>query len=222
MNPNPMRASANWLSRGFMEPRLLTRFFRDRRGIAAVEFGLIAPVLLILMMGAVEVTRAVAIDRRVSVATSMVADLVARGNPENGSGYTPPFSANDINAIYGIVERVMAPYDASALKLSLVPLVIKSDGTQAKVYAGTTNRPSYHGASQLPYCQSYTLPNSLMTGGEFVVVVEATYAFSPMLVDYVVGSTTWTDKAYAKPRSGCVSFNTSGNDVGKCTHSCFN
>src|SRR5690606_25911079 len=66
------RAGAAWLARA------LRRFARDVQGVGAVEFAMVAPVLLAMLLGAVEITRAVAIDKRFTVVTSMVADLVAR------------------------------------------------------------------------------------------------------------------------------------------------
>jgi Flp pilus assembly protein TadG len=56
----------------------LKRAGRDEKGVAAVEFGLIAPVLLLMLVGTIEVSRAVSMDRRFGTVTSMVADLVAR------------------------------------------------------------------------------------------------------------------------------------------------
>lgn len=174
------------------------RFTRDRRGVAAVEFGFIAPVLLFMLIGAVEVTRAVAIDRRVSVATNMVADLVAREEK---------LTKDDVQAIYDVVERVMAPYDASQLKMSLIP--VKSSPTDASkivVYPETTNRPSLHGAWQPPKCQPYALTPGLLATGDSLIVVESSYNFTPMLLGYVMGASVWNDKAYAKPRNDCVIF----------------
>jgi Flp pilus assembly protein TadG len=190
--------------------RLVARFRRDRRGVAAVEFGFIAPVLLLLLIGAVEVTRAVAIDRRVSIATNMVADLVAREDKQ--------LTKADVNAIYGIVERVMAPYDASALKISLIPVAASDkDKTKTAVYPATTNRPSYNGGAQPAKCEAYPLPSGLVEAKDSVIVVETTYAFTPMLVGYVMGKSTWKDKAYAKPRGSCVPF-----DSAQCINDCFN
>ena len=45
----------------------LPRFFRDRRGVAAVEFAFVAPVLILIYMGLAEVTMALMAERRGSV-----------------------------------------------------------------------------------------------------------------------------------------------------------
>ncbi len=54
------------------------RIKKDNKGVAAVEFALIAPVMVLMLFGAVEVSQAVTIDRKVTQAASTVADLVAQ------------------------------------------------------------------------------------------------------------------------------------------------
>jgi len=181
----------------------------DRRGVAAVEFGIIAPVLLVMLVGVVEVTRAVSIDRRFGQVTSMVADLVAR--EEN-------MTAANMNAIYGIVQHIMGVWGTEGLKLQIIP--VKAHPTNAairRVYAQTANRPSYGGAPQLPYCNSYTkLDADMLAAGTSVIVVEAEYAYKPLLVDSIFPEQTWEDRATLSPRNSCVDF-----DDDNCVSTCF-
>ena len=53
---------------------------RDRRGVAAVEFAYIAPVLLIMLMGTFELARGVSIDRRLNSVSAMASALIARAD----------------------------------------------------------------------------------------------------------------------------------------------
>lgn len=52
-----MRQAGRDESRGSTGPGRLRRFVSDRSGIAAVEFALVAPVLLMLVFGAIEIGR---------------------------------------------------------------------------------------------------------------------------------------------------------------------
>jgi Flp pilus assembly protein TadG len=188
--------------------RFVRGFRRDVRGIAAVEFGLIVPLLLLMLIGTVEVSRAVAMDRRFNLVTTMVADLVAREDK---------ITAADLTAIYKIVNQVMSPYDASSLKVSVIPVMASStNASNTKVYAGTANRPSHNGGPQLAKCASYTLTQSLIAKGASVIVVETSYTFEPIFLNYVLGKSSWTDKAYAIPRRSCVIF-----EGDKCLTTCF-
>src|SRR5262249_34725949 len=58
--------------------RKLRRFARDKRGISAVEFAMLLPLMVTLYLGGVEVSQAVAIDRKVTLIARTVADLVAQ------------------------------------------------------------------------------------------------------------------------------------------------
>ena len=194
------------------KPSRLWKFIRrmasDARGVAAVEFAYIAPVMMIMLLGTVEVSRAVSMDRRFGLVTSMVADLVAREKT---------ITADDLNAIYNIVAHIMSPYDSSSLEISVIPVKADpADETQTKVYAATTNRPSYHGATQPAQCADYTLASGLISAGSSVIVVESSYDFSPLLTGDIIGATTWTDKATLSPRNSCVDF-----DDDNCVSTCF-
>lgn len=186
------------------------RLRRDARGVAAVEFGLIAPVLLIMMVGVIEATRAVSIDRRFGQVTSLVADLIAR--EEN-------ISSADITSIYGIVDHVMGVWGTDTLKLEIIPVQAHpSDAAIRKVYAATSNRPSYGGAAQKAQCADYsTLSADLMAQGTSVIVVESKFTFTPLFVDSFIPSQVWEDKATLTPRNSCVDF-----DNNNCVTACFN
>jgi len=194
-----MMVGAQRVSRGFI---------RDVRGIAAVEFGFIAPILMVLMLGAFEITRAVSIDRRFAVVTSMIADLVAREQE---------LKAADVTAIYEIAKLVMAPYDSAQLKVSLIPVASNpNNASNTLVYPATTNRPSLHNGTQPARCSSYTLPAGLLEKNESVIVVEASYQFTPMFLS-VMGAKEWKDRAIAKPRkASCVDFDGNSKPCGMC------
>ena len=186
----------------------LARFMRDTRGIAAVEFAYVVPVILLMLVGTVEASRAVSMDRRLALVTSMIADLVAREEK---------MTAADVNAIYNIVSQTMSPFDSSSLKVSIIPVKASpNDAAMTRVYAGTTNRPSLHGASQPAKCSSYTLSSGLTGKGASVVVVETSYEYKPVFLNYIFGTATWTDKAVAAPRNSCVDF-----DGDNCVSTCF-
>ena len=180
----------------------------DIGGMAAVEFGYLAPVMLLMLIGTVEVSRAVAMDRKFGLATALVADLIAREKT---------MSAANLNAIYDIVAHVMSPYDTSSLKIGVVP--VKANPTNAsntEVYAATLNRPSYHGATQPAKCSAYGLTTGLLAAGSSVIVVETSYTYTPILTGSIFGSKNWTDKAILSPRNSCVDF-----DNDNCVSTCF-
>jgi Flp pilus assembly protein TadG len=207
-----MMMSPSIWSRSVKSPRAFMkrfkRFATDVRGVAAVEFACIAPIILLMLIGTLEASRALAVDRRYNLATSMVADLVGRETK---------LTANDVNAIYNIVAQVMSPFDASTLKISLIPVKASStDASNTKVYAATGNRPSYHGGVQPSKCASFPLTTGLVAKGASVIVIKTSYDYTPALVGYLWGSSTWTEQAIVSPRNSCVDF-----DTNNCVSTCF-
>ena len=53
-------------------------FHRDERGVSAVEFALLAPFMIALYLGSVQLTLGLTADRKVSQVANSVADLVTQ------------------------------------------------------------------------------------------------------------------------------------------------
>jgi len=176
----------------------LVSLWRKKDGIAAVEFGYLAPVLVLMLAGSIEVSRAISIDRKFSLVTSMTGDLVAR---EKDLGSDPNAT---LNAIMEVIDHVMNPHDASTLRIGIIPVMASpTDATNTFVYA-----PSFaHNGKSVPgKCAAYTLPPGLVGQGGSVIVVEAEYTYSPIFSGFLTGNMTWTDKATHSPRHSCVDF----------------
>lgn len=189
--------------------RLVRRLWRNIEGVAAVEFGFIMPIMLLMLIGTIEISRAITIDRRFNLATSMIADLVTREKT---------MSAASLEKIYDIVSFVMGSYDNGTFKASVIPVKANpSDATEIKVYAETTNRPPYNTGVEDPgKCDDYEMTANLVDAGASVIVVKTSYEFSPIILGYVVGNLSWTDSATASPRNSCVDF-----DGDNCVSDCF-
>lgn len=61
-----------------MSLRSLRHFGRDRRGASAIEFALIAPLMLGLYIGCVEISEGVAADRKVTLTAGTLANLTSQ------------------------------------------------------------------------------------------------------------------------------------------------
>lgn len=180
-------------------------FRRDVRGIAAVEFAFIAPILLVMLLGTIEVTRAISIDRRFSLVTSTVADLITREEA---------LTATDVRAIYDVAAQIMRPYDVTPLQISIIPVAAIRTGTNL-VYPQTANRPGYNGGAVPARCAAYTLTTGMLAEKESLIIVEGTYTFSPLFAGFLMNGVSWTQKAFARPRkSAYVDF---GDKFGTCT-----
>ena len=188
------------------------RFLRCRKGIAAVEFAFIVPIMLCMFIGVVELSQAITVDRRVSHVASSTADLVARQRN---------VTTSILNDYMTIIDNLMAPYSDTPLKLTIASVY----NTKA---APTTNSVCwvYHrgdttaNAADAAITAGGTyagLPANLLdaAGGTSVIMVKAAYLYQPVLffrsantklqgaqISSFVGSAgiNMTETFYLKPR----------------------
>lgn len=194
--------------------RFAVRMWRDHGGAAGIEFGLLAPLLMLMLLGTIEGGRAVNMDRHFNAAAATVGDLVAR---EESLGTTTDGAKANLDAMMGSIAQVLAPYDADDLSLSVISVQASpTNASETKVVW------SYSYKNRMPVpnkCQAYSLPANLVPKGGSVIVVDAKYKFTPLFADYVPGFgslTEFKDKSYHNPRNSCVDY-VKGNN---CTNSC--
>jgi Flp pilus assembly protein TadG len=168
-------------------------------GVAAIEFAMVAPLMLLLFVGSVEFSQALTVDRRVTQIASSTADLVAREKS---------VTTADMEGIMQIVSYLMSPYDVTPLKVTLL-----------NVYSSMTNAGdtkvcwSYNyngGVNTYADNQSYSMPAGILGTGSSAIVAEVTYDYQPLIFNMFIESAfTMEEKFYLKPRlSNSVEYNT--------------
>jgi Flp pilus assembly protein TadG len=187
--------------------RALERRWRgDKRGVAAIEFAFIVPIMFFMFIGAVELSQAIIVDRRVTQVASSVADLVARKETS--------INLSEIGDITKIGGYIMMPYSQSPLQVVVRNVTSSSkDAKQTKQSWQCTYQGI--GANPAPTCtcmnETYTIPDNLVTTTDSVVVAEATYIYTPLIFDYFLkrtlpngtggpGTYTLTERIFMKPR----------------------
>ncbi|MDG2479606.1 MAG: TadE/TadG family type IV pilus assembly protein, partial [Alphaproteobacteria bacterium] len=71
------------------------------RGVAATEFALILPILILLLFGTVEIGNALLLDKKVTMASQTAADLIAQQKVVTG---------RDITNIWAAIDNIILPY----------------------------------------------------------------------------------------------------------------
>ncbi len=97
--------------------RIPLRRLGNADGIAAVEFALVAPILILLLMGTVEFPRAYGISQGLEKAARTMADLISRG------------SLNSVDDVYAAGAAVTRPYDTTGMGVVLSAVGVYADGT---------------------------------------------------------------------------------------------
>jgi len=166
----------------------LLRFARDRKGVSAVEFALIAPLLIAIYFGGIEVTTAVAIDRKMTLVAHTVADLAAQSSK---------LTEAEITDILKASVAISAPYATSNLKVTVSSIEIDANG-QAKISWSRSYNGTAHKEENVSLPDVLKVPGSLIWG-------EASYDYKPMFGSTVFkASITLGDANYMRPRISSV------------------
>lgn len=170
-------------------------FRKCRSGLAAVEFGLIAPVMATMLVGTVEVCDALQCKQKVTSIASSVADLVAQ---------TKSVSATDMTNIFSAANALTYPFDSS--QSAIVVSSIVSDGNGG----GTVAWSKAQNATPLSTNSAVVVPTGLMTasacarGACSVILATSTYKYASPLGKFFIGTNTMSDFFYARPRKSAL------------------
>jgi Flp pilus assembly protein TadG len=164
---------------------LVRRFHGDRRGVSAVEFALIAPVLIVFYFGIAELTQAMMASRRASHVASSIGDLVAQDDTVTNAEMT------DIFNIGGIV---MSPFPTGTLKMRVSQITSNASNVTKVTWSDASNNTA------LTVGSTVTPPTGIISANQSVIQAEVSYTYdSP--VDYIMPApVTFTKIYYLRPR----------------------
>lgn len=161
----------------------LRRFGRDGSGVSAVEFALLAPVLILIYFGLAEFCQAYMAQRRMGHATSQVADIVAQYQ-EVDTGLI-----DDTFAVGGLV---LAPFSDATLKLRVTSITRGNDGVARVTWS--------RGKGMVKRSGTVTVPDGLIENGESIIMSEGTYDFTSTLGQVLPGMKTFSHTYWLRPR----------------------
>lgn len=180
------------------------RLLRGQRGISAVEFALIMPIMVTLFVGGTELTQGITIKRKTTIATRVIADLVSQSTTINNA---------DMNTIFSASTAVLAPYPAGTMKMRITSVHIDSNNNARVVWSD-----GYNGATAYATKTPVTLPDGLNAFPNTTLIwAEAEYRYTPTIGYVISGSIDLKDKLYLRPRlASCVARN-KGSGQPLCT-----
>ena len=166
-------------------PRCARRFTGDIKGVSAVEFALVLPMMLTLYVGGAEVSQAIDVSRKATLVSRTVADLAAQ--------YATLSDAN-MTMILDASSAVVSPYSSSTLKVTVSQVKIDANGNTSVEWSDTRGGTSRCG-------QTVALPAALKVNNTAVIWGEVEYGHTPM-IGYVLtgGEISLQDQMYMRPR----------------------
>lgn len=176
--------------------RLVRRFGRNTRGLAAVEFAFILPMMLLMVFGTIEISSGVAIDRKVTLTARTLSDLVSQG---------VQVTDTDISNFFKLGSAIMTPYAVTPTTMTQRVSAVSIDGSKvAKVkwsFVGTVN------GSSVSVTKGYTkdtvittIPPNLLVANTQLIWSEVTYTYTPIVGAVVKAALPLTDEFFTRPR----------------------
>lgn len=99
---------------------------RDERGIAAVEFALILPLMLMIYLGLVELSRGMRAAQKLDLVAHTLADLTAQQLTGGTATGQAGINETDINAVFSAAATIMAPLPTTLLQMTISEVNISS------------------------------------------------------------------------------------------------
>jgi Flp pilus assembly protein TadG len=158
------------------------RFLRDKRGIAALEFALVVPLMLAMYLGTIEISSAVATNRKISRVASTVADLVTQQDEVNKS---------KLEGIMEVGEALLFPYETRKPDIWITAINVDSSYPQGGKVAWSRRYNEGTFETGMTVGNDTIVPADLQIDGTFLVRVDANIDYVPV-VGWIIGDTIGT------------------------------
>ncbi len=178
-----------------LAPNKIARFLRDRRGVSAVEFAFVAPILITLYLGCVEISDGVSVDRKVSLTAAALANLSAQ---------VTTITSTDMTNILDASSAIVAPYSAGNLAITVSCLKIDSNKNTKVMWSATRNGTA-RGVGSTYTFDSAT--QALKVASSYLLLAEASYSYTPIVGNALTGTLTLSDKMFMSPRISPPTYN---------------
>lgn len=169
----------------------MRRFARAEGGIAALEFALVSPVLILVLMGTIELPRAYGTSQGLIRSARTMADLISRGG------------VSTVDDVYAAGAAVTYPYDTSRAGIVLTAVGVYQQGTAlvAKVCSSVARNATARVVGSVLGAP----PEAESSVGARYVMAETTVPYAPIFGIFPVLNTLTFAKQATWPMRGTAS-----------------
>lgn len=163
---------------------IFRRFRVDIRGVAAVEFAFIAPILIVMYFGIAEFTQAMIVKRRVSHVASSIGDLTAR---------VTNVTTSDTTEIFQVARTIISPLSTTPLRMRITS-ISQTSGTARVQWSDASNWTTFTPNNTI------TVPSGVLSNGQTVIRADVQYTFDSTLRFMMPNGVTFNQTYYMRPR----------------------
>lgn len=152
--------------------RKLKRFAADGRGVAAIEFAFIAPLLLTMYFVTMEIAPAIDSNKKVGRAASMIADLVTQQQQ---------ITKAELQAIMRIGQSTLNPYSRTPLNITITAIQMSSDESPTATVAWSRKMVDGNFSAGETKGAATAVPPKLKVPDSYLIRVEAELEYQPII-----------------------------------------
>lgn len=164
----------------------LRRLAADTRGVAAVEFAFLAPILILFYFAMVEYCQGFMALKRTGHVASMVADLVAQNDT---------VTKTQITDIFAIGDQIIRPFSNTPLSQRVSSVTRVNAATYRVDWSVGRGIPTKLSVADAK------IPSDMLAAGESVIIAEANYDYSSPFDLVAPYATRFERMAYLRPRT---------------------
>ncbi|WP_165793735.1 TadE/TadG family type IV pilus assembly protein [Hyphococcus luteus] len=155
---------------------LLTRWRDCSNGIAAVEFAMLLPVMVVIFFGLLETSNAMTVNRKVAISANTLADLTAQSEF---------LYEDDIDDLFEGVMTIVEPNDPTGMQLRLISVILDSNGDPVVHWSRDSDDNTPYAAGD-----DYTSldDDTVLSEHGSLIVVEMVYVYTPGLTSHFIKS----------------------------------
>jgi Flp pilus assembly protein TadG len=165
----------------------LRRFAGAKKGLAALEFAIIAPFLMVpLLLGSVDLIDVLGANKRAENATASLADIVARDTEVSNA---------ELSGLWQALDGLMYPNDDATLQIRISSVSIINASTAQVVWS-----EGHGGMAARQAGTNVTLDARMMIPGTSIIMTESVYTHQAPLGFLWPGDVTMEHNAYRRSR----------------------
>lgn len=155
-------------------------------GVSSIEFALIAPFLLLLYFGGVEISLLMLADRQITSTSATMGDLTSR---------LLTFSDQDKTNVFNASESLLSTVDAGFAELRISSLA-NNGGTITVVWSEANDN-----TTALPIGSTVAnIPQGIIPDGGTIIMTETEFEYESSLGFFLKGTRTLNDRFFLRPR----------------------
>ncbi|PCK79833.1 TadE/TadG family type IV pilus assembly protein [Rhizobium sophoriradicis] len=170
------------------------RLIRERQGAGAIEFAILFPVLVMLYIGAFEITIGLSVSKRATRAAGSIADLVTQQQSVTKS---------TLAEMRSVATAIFVPYNSSSLTLKITGITVDASANAKVLWSWAQD-------GSVPYAKNAgvsDIPSDMKTANSFLVRSELSipytmFLFAPNFMPDGVRTITISRSYFYRQRQG--------------------